>query len=445
MNFIENKISGWGKYPFVNAKVFRPERYKDFNPFPNRLPALARGCGRSYGDASLLEAGAIFNMLHFNKMLGFDQQTGMLHVQAGATLDEILKVFVPRGWFLAVTPGTKFVTIGGAIASNVHGKNHHIDGAFGKFVKEMRILLADNTSIICSAESNRDIFMATLGGGGLTGIILDAKIQLKPIQNAYINQYNVKTKNFWEAFEIFDGYDQQYTYSVAWIDCLASGKNLGKSVVMFGNHAEKSFSNEPLKCHNDPKLAIPFHFPSFSLNKLSVKAFNALYYAKQLHKEKKFTEHYDSFFYPLDALHHWNRIYGKKGFLQWQCVIPAQHSKSGMEEILKKISKSGYASFLAVLKKMAAEEGILHFPVDGYTLALDFTYKKGVFQFMDALDEIVLKYKGRIYLTKDARLSAASFQKMYPEAEKWKRIKKEIDPKNKFQSNQAKRIGLIES
>ncbi|MGD9900439.1 MAG: D-arabinono-1,4-lactone oxidase, partial [Calditrichaceae bacterium] len=237
-----------------------------------------------------------------------------------------------------------------------------------------------------------------------------------------------------------------YKYSVAWIDCLAGGKKLGRSIVMFGNHAELTDLkniNDHLRVHHDPKLSVPFQFPSFALNSLLVRTFNLLYYHKNLSAEKKFLSHYETFFYPLDSIHSWNRIYGKKGFLQWQCVLPETNGRDGIKEILTKIQQAKRGSFLAVLKKMGEQEGLLNFPVKGYTLALDFSLTKNVHDFLDRLDEIVIKFGGRIYLTKDARLKRESLAKMYPDLNRWKAIKKETDPENRFSSLQAERLGLL--
>ncbi len=407
---------------------------------------IARGLGRSYGDASLNDGGGTLLFTRLNRFLSFDEQTGLLHAEAGVSLDDILKIFVPKGWFLPVTPGTKFITLGGAVASDVHGKNHHADGSISNFITELELITAVDGRIRCSRDENDNLFWATLSGGGLTGIILSVKLRLLPIETAYINQHNIKAQNVNQAFDIFDQHDQDYKYSVAWIDCLAGGKALGRSIVMFGNHAAETDladKGDHLRIHHDPKLSVPFQFPSFALNSWSARTFNQLYYHKSLSMEKKFLSHYDAFFYPLDAIHSWNRIYGKKGFLQWQCALPEKNGRDGIKEILTKIQQAKRGSFLAVLKKMGGQEGLLNFPVKGYTLALDFSLTKNVHDFLDRLDEIVTKFGGRIYLTKDARLQRGNLAKMYPDIEKWKAIKKEADPKNRFSSLQADRLGLL--
>ncbi len=430
-------ISGWGMYPKIESTVLRFETEQALaNLIGEYYGLVPRGNGRSYGDSAL--SPVTVDVKPKNYFLSFDESSGLLHVQAGALLSDILEIFVPKGWFLKITPGTKLITVGGAIASDVHGKNHHIEGCFSESVKEFRIVTANGTIINCNRESTPDLWKATCGGMGLTGVILDAKIYLKKIKSQYINQVTIKTKNLKETFDAFEEFKDK-PYSVAWIDCLAKGNAMGKSLLMVGDFSGEGGLGYQLK----PQKTIPFNFPSFTLNKLSVKAFNELYYGKVRKKVTKQQVDIDAFFYPLDAIGHWNRIYGKNGFTQYQFILPKVHSYDGLKEILATIADSGKGSFLAVLKLYGkANQNWLSFPLEGYSLALDFKIEKGIFQLLDMLDRIVLKYGGRIYLTKDVRVSRKTFEKGYPQIDTFRQFRKEHGMDKKFQSLQSKRVGI---
>ena len=395
------KITSWGKYPLIDADINAPSTSEEL---ANEMQSgIARGLGRSYGDSALSENIVVSEQL--NHFILFDEETGTLCCEAGVSLDEILINFVPKGWFLSVTPGTKFVTVGGAIASDVHGKNHHLEGSFSDHVTSIT-LITNEQEITCSREDNPDLFHATCGGMGLTGIITEATFKLKPITSAYINQKVVKAKNLETALALFEQY-KDVTYSVAWIDCLSTGDNLGRSLLMLGEHADKG----ELTTHKDGLLNMPCDMPSFLLNKYTIQAFNSAYYNKQLKEEVNNTVHYDPFFYPLDGINNWNRMYGGNGFTQYQFVIPKVAGKEGLTEILAAIAESKQGSFLAVLKVFGeGNKNHLSFPMEGYTLALDFKLNDKLFALLDRLDIIVRKYKGRLYLTKDVRMSEEMFK-----------------------------------
>lgn len=427
------QLTSWGMYPKINhtkhllkddtTQILQDD--KTFIPYGN---------GRSYGD-SALNRNIVYCKPH-NYFLGFDEKVGLLHVQSGVMLKEIIEIFVPKGWFLKVTPGTKLITVGGAIASDVHGKNHHLEGCFSECVEEMRIMLENGE--VTSCKKGDELFKATCGGMGLTGIILDAKISLKRIKSKYINQTTIKTKNLRETFEAFEEYTHM-PYSVAWIDCLAQGDNLGKCLLMVGDFADDG----DLSFKKKKKLNIPFNFPSFALNKLTVKAFNWLYYKKSPDGESEQKVDIDTFFYPLDSIKNWNRIYGKGGFTQYQFILPKEKSYEGLQEILATIAASGKGSFLAVLKLYGkANDNYLSFPMEGYSLALDFKIEKGIFALLDKLDEIVLKFGGRIYLAKDVRVNKERFEKGYEMIEKFRTFRKENGMTKKFASLQSKRVGI---
>jgi len=429
--------TAWGMYPKVKCKRFRFEQKSTLKEIIGHHTSLIPfGNGRSYGDSALSEN--IIDNKQRNYFIDFDEQSGLLHIQAGVLLSEILEYFVPKGWFLKVVPGTKFITIGGAIASDVHGKNHHVEGCFSESVKEFNIMLADGQAVTCSQEATPELFKATCGGQGLTGVILDAKVFLKKITSQYIDQTTIKTKNLKETFTAFEEYKDK-SYSVAWIDCLAQGNNIGKCLLMVGDFVDDG----KLDYKHKKKKTIPFNFPSFALNNLSVRIFNWLYYHQIIKRISKKAVNIDTFFFPLDSIEHWNRIYGKNGFTQYQFILPKDNSYEGLQEVLSTISASGKGSFLAVLKLYGrANNNWLSFPMEGYSLALDFKIEKGIFRLLDQLDEIVLKFNGRIYLTKDVRVSKETFEQGFPQIETFRRYRKENKMDDKFQSLQSKRVGI---
>ena len=437
-------IANWSNYPVASANIFNPENGIECqNIIDNHPPSIPRGLGRSYGDASLGDNVIATNRL--NCFLHFDKDNGILKAESGVSLSEILDVCVPAGWFLPVTPGTKYVTLGGAVAADVHGKNHHKEGSFRDFVQEIEILTACQELITCSSQQNPSVFEATCGGMGLTGIILNVTIKLKKIETSRIVQYNYKARNLDEAFRLFEQ-NIDATYSVAWSDCLAKGKNLGKSILMTGEHAKvddlpAKEQQNPLKVFKPSRKNMPFFWPSRMLNAWSVAAFNKLYYWKNKGAGKNIVP-YEPYFYPLDAIKNWNRMYGKNGFVQYQFVLPTEESYEGIKKVLEKVSRDGTASFLVVLKKMGKGHGWLSFPLEGYTLALDFPVSQRTFRLLEKLDEIVEQHKGRIYLAKDARMKPDFFQKSYSELEKFQNFKNENDPDGKFASHLAQRLKI---
>jgi len=429
------KLSSWGNYPKVESRV---EVLRDIDGVKNYLSMVDEfipyGNGRSYGDSAL--AKDILYTKRYNNFLDFDEKNGVLHLQAGALLSEIIEFFLPKGWFLKVTPGTKLITIGGAIASDVHGKNHHKEGCFSECVQEFRLLLPDKKVI--TVKKGEELFKATCGGMGLTGVILDAKIELKRVNSKYIDQTTIKTKNLKDTFEAFEKY-KDFSYSVAWIDCLASDKDIGRSLLMVGEFMDDG----DLEYKPKKRISIPFAFPSFALNRFSVKAFNYLYYNRVRENISKQKVDIDSFFYPLDSIDKWNNIYGKAGFTQYQFILPKEKSFEGLSKILSAISKSGKGSFLAVLKLYGEEnENYLSFPIEGYSLALDFKIEDGLFELLNELDKIVQQYNGRIYLTKDVRVSKEIFYTGYEDIEKFKKIRNEFGFDKKLNSLQSKRLHI---
>lgn len=429
----KKKVSNWGNFPVVEKEIRSEDSIDQIINYVNKHHnIIARGNGRCYGDAALSDH--IFSTKRLNKFISFDRLNGIIECEAGVLLSQVLDVIVPQGYFLFVTPGTKYVTVGGAIASDVHGKNHHAEGCFSEYVLEFYLLNEKGEVQKCSRSENSDKFWATIGGMGLTGIILSAKFKLKNIETSYIKQETIKANNLDEVFKLFDE-SESWTYNVAWIDCLQNGKNLGRSILMRGEHAFKhqlppKMQHKPLSIIKRYKPTLPFYFPSFVLNKWTMKVFNWVYFNKQTKNVLNNIVHYETFFYPLDIIKDWNKIYGKKGFIQYQMVIPKEKGKEGMRKILETIEKSGNGSFLAVLKLFGDNkaEAYNSFPIEGYTLALDFKINSKLKNLVEKLDQIVEQYGGRIYLTKDA-MSKASVTDYLQNVQN-----------SKFQSIQQKRI-----
>ncbi|MGB8192135.1 MAG: FAD-binding oxidoreductase [Chitinophagaceae bacterium] len=439
---MKKQIANWGNYPAMQSDersfAFDDQLKEVLNTPGSFIP---RGNGRCYGDASL--ADVTVSTLKYDKILSFDIENGILECQSGITLDQVLEVIVPKGWFLPVTPGTKFITVGGAIASDVHGKNHHVDGCFSHHVLEMDVLLGNGEILLCTPGRHTDLFEATCGGMGLTGVITRVKFGLKKIETSYIRQKQIKAENLDEVLRLFDEH-KDYTYSVAWIDCLQKGKGFGRSILILGEHAtlnelDEAKKKEPLKLPAKKQITFPINLPWWVLNTFTVKAFNFLYYLKNTKKEINNIVSYEPFFYPLDAILHWNRGYGKKGFVQYQFVVPME-AKDGLIEILQRISDAGMGSFLAVLKVFGKQDSLISFPKEGYTLALDFPVRKGLMEFLDELDEIVLKHGGRLYMSKDARMKPGMLEAGYPQLQQFKNIVHKYNPDQKFRSVQSDRL-----
>lgn len=436
------KVTNWGNYPVIDATMHHPSSVEEMHHLvASGGEMIARGLGRCYGDSSL--NSTIISTLRLNHIIAFDEKNGTITCEAGVSFAELLEIFVPRGWFVPVTPGTKFITVGGAIASDVHGKNHHVAGSFSRHVLSIDVMLADGSIVRCSRTEHHDLFWATCGGMGLTGIIVQATFSLKRIETAYIRQRVVKARNIDEAFDAFEE-NRQWTYSVAWIDCLARGAELGRSALVLGEHAtgeEVGYRyRDPLKIERRPMIPVPFFFPDFALNSATVKLFNEIRF-RTYRAGDSFVE-YEPFFYPLDIASDWNRIYGSRGFTQYQFVLPKDRSREGLKQILTMISSSGEGSFLAVLKLFGAQEGIVSFPEEGYTLALDFPITPSTMALFAELDTVVNQFGGKLYLSKDVRMSKEMFFRGYIHAAEFVKIKKKYDPRATFQSLQSKRIGI---
>lgn len=416
----------WGRYPPANhARVIAPA-WRDGLPHLERIEGsvLPFGLGRSYGDVCINDGGCLVDTTRLDRFRGFDEETGLLQCEAGTTLREILRVFVPRGWFLPVTPGTKEVTIGGAIANDVHGKNHHRSGTFGRFVRRFELLRSDGSRLTCSPEENSALFSATIGGLGLTGLIVWAEIRLRRIPGPFIDQERIRFPSLDRFFGLSRESDESHEYTVAWLDCIATGRQLGRGIFIRGNHAQDPRPGGRAR-GTAGRLTIRAEPPEWLLSRPIMRSFNELYYHSQLRRETRSTVHYEPFFFPLDSINDWNLLYGKRGFLQYQCVAPVRDGEQVIREVLERISRSGDASFLAVLKTFGSmpSPGLMSFPRPGYTLSLDFAFRGArTLALLESLDAVVKVAGGAIYPAKDARMSPGVFETSFPALPEYRKL-----------------------
>jgi len=422
----DSSYKSWGNYPqATHHRILRPAWMDEITGAVLRenAPLLAYGLGRSYGDSCLNDGGTLMDIRGLDRILNLDAEQGSILCEAGVSLGEILLTTVPRGWFLPVTPGTKIVTLAGAIANDVHGKNHHVEGTIGCHVEQFELVRSTGEQVICSREENPELFAATIGGMGLTGIILWAELRLKKIASAQIEMDTVAFASFEDFIRLSsDEEGAKYEYTVGWVDCLSGRKTRG--IFMRGNHAKDG----GLRTHPEKiKLSVPFMLPAFTLNPATIWAFNNLYYAKGKAKAGHSQVHYDPFFYPLDKVDDWNRIYGKGGFTQYQCVVP-ESEVAAFQEILERIARGGQGSFLGVIKKFGSvrSPGMMSFPRPGLTLALDFPFRGAkTLKLFAELDEVVRAAKGALYPAKDPRMSPQMFRLSYPRLAEFRKY---VDP-----------------
>ncbi len=439
--------SNWGLFPEVPGTVWWPGDGQEAAQLVARLQGAApRGNGRSYGDASL--GRRMISGLGLKEVFELDKEKGTLRCSAGLLLEEVLLRIVPQGFFLPVTPGTRLVSIGGAIGGDIHGKNHHVDGSFSAFVERMALITGDGRTVECSPGENADLFNATCGGMGLTGFITEATIRLKPVSSAYIRQRSIKCGNLDALFAKFEEH-KHATYNVAWIDLMAKGGHQGRSVLLLGEHAEAAelkgdAAKHPLKPHGKVRLKVPFFFPGFVLSPFTVRIFNLLYNLKADGSGKPAYVHYGPYFHPLDAVGEWNKIYGRRGFVQYQFVVPLAGGRALMGEVLEELRRNGMVSFLAVLKRFGPADpaALLSFPMEGYTLALDIPLRKGTLEVLQRLDERVAAAGGRIYMVKDARMSAAMVERTYPKLPRFREVAARYG-QGRFRTALSERLGLL--
>ncbi len=440
------RLAGWGNWPVADVRVGHV-RYAD--ELPDRLaeaPSLiARGNGRAYGDAAL-NPDLTLSMRGLARVRAFDREAGRITVEAGALLSDLLPILIRAGWFAPVTPGTKFVTIGGMAAADVHGKNHHGAGSFAHHVDALELLTPDGRTLTCSPTENPELFEATLGGMGLTGVVLTVTFRLLPIESAWMRQETVPCSDLDSVMAAFEESDH-WTYSVAWIDCLASGGDLGRSLLYRAEHARPGElpaerRQEPLALPRRRELAVPFYLPGMVLNGMTVRAFNAWYYRHHAARAGTSLVDLDSYFYPLDAIREWNRIYGRAGFAQHQSVLPLDQARAGLGAMLERIARAGSGSFLTVLKRLGPGRSGLSFPMAGYTLALDFPVNERNCALLDELDAIVEAHGGRIYLAKDGRAGRSVIESGYPGLEAFRAVRAQTDAGPRLESLMSRRLGL---
>ena len=423
-----NKYEAFGRFPKVNPKDIKNVVWKEdiFNGLKGSDKLLPRGFGKSYGDSCLINNGTLLDITNLNHLISYNPQDRIIEAEAGIQFSDLLKFLVPRKSFLPVTPGTKFSSLAGAVANDVHGKNHHYGGTFGQHIIEFELIRSNGEVLTCSNEKNIDLFKATIGGLGLTGVISKVKFKNIAIDNPYLYVENIKFKNLDEFFEVNDDSIKDFPYTVAWIDTSSEGKSFGRGIYNRGYFANPNLFDIPKEKVNESLIPFPFDYPF--INNFTVKAFNNLWYNKQISKTQKIITHYNPFFYPLDAVDGWQKSYGKNGFLQYQFVIPEKKGREILPKIFKEITSSGLSSFLVVLKTFCEKisPGMLSFPRPGITLAIDFRMTNKTLLLLDKLDEYIIELGGRLYPAKDARMKAEHFKKFYPN---WKEFAQFKDPK----------------
>jgi decaprenylphospho-beta-D-ribofuranose 2-oxidase len=447
---VRRSLSGWGRTAPSVADVL-PATGEDAvaaavaGAGPRGL--LARGLGRSYGDSAQNGGGVVLDMTAMDRILDVAPATGLVTVEAGVSLDTLVKALLPLGLFVPVLPGTRQVTVGGAVGADIHGKNHHVKGSFGNHVVSLDLLTADGTVRTLTPETEPALFWATVGGMGLTGVILRVTIRGTPVETAYFAVDTERTRDLDDLMARLQANDDQYTYSVAWIDLVARGASLGRAVLTRGwsagvDQLPRKLRDRPLHFAPRSLFTAPDVFPSGLLNKATISAFNELYYRRAPKEQRGAIQGIGPFFHPLDLATDWNRIYGRRGFLQYQFVVPFGE-EDAMRRAVEKLSASGTASFLAVLKRFGpGNSGLLSFPTSGWTLALDIPVTPGLGRLLDEMDELVLAAGGRLYLAKDSRATAATVHAMYPRIDEWRSVREQVDPAGIFTSDQARRLAL---
>lgn len=435
-------VGGWGRNGVAEAETARPEQVTQAQSALGDKAengVVARGAGRSYGDPACNDGGRVILSERLNRILEFDETSGDVVLEPGVTFRDLLDVFLPRGFLTPVSPGTAYATIGGAVANDVHGKNHEAVGSIGHHVKWIELLLPSGETVRTSADERPDLFDATIGGIGLTGMILSLCLTLSRIPSNAVERHERRIPNLEAFLQAFDEAPKNgMDYSVGWIDGFGRGAGLGRGIFEHAKPAADDVSAPPAR-----RRAVPFDFPGFALNSLSVRAFNTYYFRRIPVEGRSATVPYEALLYPLDAVLDWNRIYGKRGFHQFQCVIPRAQGEPGLRKLLEEIRASRRASFLAVLKAMGKEgRGCLSFPMEGYTLAMDFPNKRGVAEFLGRLERITLDHGGRIYLAKDSCVSPDGFAAMYPRLDEFRSVLADIDPDRRMDSSMARRLNI---
>lgn len=438
MTWKEMRLAGWGRTAWSTSRVARPETLASLRAVAREAESLVRGAGRSYGDQAQCAGGHVILTERLNRFLAFDAESGLLVAEAGVTFTDLLSTFLPRGWIAPVTPGTGFVTLGGALANDVHGKNHDHDGSFGRHVEWFDLLTADGEIRRVTPDNSPDLFNATVGGMGLTGIVTSLALRMRKAASAGIARTEARANDLDILMERLAQARRNSPFSVAWIDGQARGRNLGRGIVECGEFAAEAPAFAP-----DRSLTLPVDLPGWVLSSPLIRIFNHAYFRRIPSGGRRQVVPAATFLYPLDAIHGWNRLYGRRGFRQFQCVIPEAESALALRRLLEAIGRSGMASFLAVLKTMGDEgPGFLSFPLRGWSLALDFPIRRGVGELLTQLEAIVLESGGRLYLAKDGAMAPSSLSCMYPRLERFRQVLDEIDPRAHWQSDMARRLGI---
>ncbi|WP_394838128.1 FAD-binding oxidoreductase [Pendulispora rubella] len=433
----QSTLSGWGRVPVAGR-----EQLSENLEAATRGAVLCRGLGRSYGDSSLpanADDKVVATRLA-NRILAFDPESGILRAEAGLCLADLNRLFIPRGYFTPVTPGTKFVTVGGMVASDVHGKNHHQEGCFGAHVQSLRMRLASDDIVTCSETENPDLFYATIGGMGLLGHILEVEFKMHRISSPWIWMESERVGDIDEFITALSNAAPRWPMTVGWIDCLIRGASLGRGILMAGRWA----TPEEAKAKPPPltrKKTLPFEFPNWAINPLTVQAFNVAYYWQHMNHRNAGLVGTDPFFYPLDAVLHWNRVYGPRGFTQYQCVLPRAAGPQAVREFMELLTKLGGASPLCVIKDCGPEgKGLLSFPLEGTSIAIDMAISAETQRIVDRLNEFVIAAGGRIYLTKDGFTRPEHFAAMEPRLPQFLAAREKWDPKRRLRSAQSHRL-----
>jgi len=446
----EVQLTGWGRTAPTAARLSPVHGEDDARAVlagRTGRGLLARGLARSYGDAAQNAGGDVLDMTAADRVLDIDLATGEIEVEAGISLDRLMTLFVPMGFFVPVTAGTRYVTVGGAIAADIHGKNHHVAGSFAQHVAWLDLLLADGTVRRVGPDQDAELFWATAGGMGLTGVILRARVRMKPIESSQILVDTDRTPDLDSLLTLMTDSDHLYDYSVAWIDCVTRGARMGRSVLTRGRFAQRDElparrQADPLRYGAAVRVSAPDLFPPRLLNLATVAAFNELWYRKSPKRKRDQLQSIPTFFHPLDGVGAWNRIYGPHGFVQYQFTVPFGQ-EAALRTALERISSSGHASFLAVLKRFGeGNPGLLSYPSPGWTLALDIPVVPGLAGLLDGLDELVVGAGGRIYLAKDSRVRPELFEGMYAELGAFRAVRRLVDPDGVFTSDLARRLNL---
>ncbi|HUG53113.1 MAG TPA: FAD-binding oxidoreductase [Vicinamibacteria bacterium] len=430
-------LSGWGRVPVPGREV----RSEDLEALTEGA-VLCRGLGRSYGDSSLPPPGepVVAGTPLADRILAFDEATGVLRAEAGFSLFDLNRIFLPRGFCAPVAPGTQFITLGGMVAADVHGKNHHRDGCFGRHVRRLRMRVADGTILECSPEKECDLFRATVGGMGLTGHILEVECRLMPIPSPWIWRESEKIADIDRFIEALKEAGPRWPYTMGWIDCLKRGRGMGRGILTRGRWAQPQEA-PPGVPRPLARPSVPVVLPGWVVSRATVRAFNSLYYHRHSGHVRRGVQHPESFLYPLDVIRHWNRMYGPRGFTQYQCVLPDRAGHGAARRFLELLTARGGASMLCVIKDCGEEgPGLLSFPQSGISIALDIPIRDGTQSLVDALNELVIAEGGRIYLAKDAFTRPEHFRAMEPRLPEWTRIRRKWDPAGRLRSAQSVRI-----